>query len=53
MDGIEPSGYDGNDRAADACYVDKHATRTDKVVVTRRQPPVAAGGQDLRPGFGL
>src|SRR5262249_26239979 len=39
MDVSNASGYDGTSVAADACYVAKHATGRDKVVVTEATNP--------------
>src|SRR5512133_4343445 len=54
MDVSNASGYDGTRVAADACYVAKHATGRDKVVVTEATNPQAR--QVVRTyaaGFGL
>jgi glycine dehydrogenase subunit 1 len=54
MDVSNASGYDGSTVAADACYMAKHITGRDRVVVTEATSPQAR--QVLKtygPGFGL
>jgi glycine dehydrogenase subunit 1 len=54
MDVSNASGYDGTSVAADACYVAKHATRRDRVVVTEATAPqVRQVVRTYAPGFGL
>jgi glycine dehydrogenase subunit 1 len=54
MDVSNASGYDGTTVAADACYVAKHATGRDKVVVTEAtNPQVRQVIKTYAPGFGL
>src|SRR5215218_1510900 len=48
------SGYDGTTVAADACFMAKHATGRDKVVVTEAtNPQVRQVVKTYAPGFGL
>jgi len=48
------SGYDGTTVAADACFVAKHATGRDKIVVTEAtNPQVRQVVKTYAPGFGL
>jgi glycine dehydrogenase subunit 1 len=54
MDVSNASGYDGCTVAADACYVAKHATGRDKIVVTEAtSPQVRQVVKTYAPGFGL
>src|SRR3954452_19348440 len=54
MDVSNASGYDGTSVAADACYVAKHATGRDKVVVTEAtNPQVRQVVKTYAAGFGL
>jgi glycine dehydrogenase subunit 1 len=54
MDVSNASGYDGTTVAADACYIAKHATGRDKVVVTEAtNPQVRQVVKTYAPGFGL
>src|SRR5438045_7255682 len=54
MDVSNASGYDGTSVAADACYVAKHATGRDKVVVTETtNPQVRQALKTYAAGFGL
>jgi glycine dehydrogenase subunit 1 len=54
MDVSNASGYDGTTVAADACYVAKHATGRDRVVVTEAtNPQVRQVVKTYAPGFGL
>src|SRR5439155_690919 len=54
MDVSNASGYDGTSVAADACYVAKHATGRDKVVVTEAtNPQVRQVVKTYATGFGL
>ena len=54
MDVSNASGYDGATVAADACYVAKHATGRDKVVLTEAtMPQVRQVVKTYAPGFGL
>src|SRR6187401_2389482 len=54
MDVSNASGYDGTSVAADACYVAKHATGRDKVVVTEAtNPQVRQVVKTFAVGFGL
>ena len=54
MDVSNASGYDGTTVAADACYVAKHATGRDKIVVTEAtNPQVRQVVKTYAPGFGL
>jgi glycine dehydrogenase subunit 1 len=54
MDVSNASGYDGTSVAADACYVAKHATGRDKVVVTEAtNPQVRQVVKTYGVGFGL
>jgi glycine dehydrogenase subunit 1 len=54
MDVSNASGYDGTTVAADACYVAKHATGRNKVVVTETtNPQVRQVIKTYAPGFGL
>ena len=54
MDVSNASGYDGTTVAADACFVAKHATGRDKVVVTEAtNPQVRQVVKTYAPGFGL
>ena len=54
MDVSNASGYDGTSVAADACYVAKHATGRDKIVVTEAtNPQVRQVVKTFAAGFGL
>src|SRR3954451_21677530 len=54
MDVSNASGYDGMTVAADACFVAKHATGRDKIVVTEAtNPQVRQVVRTYAPGFGL
>jgi glycine dehydrogenase subunit 1 len=54
MDVSNASGYDGTTVAADACYVAKHVTGRDKVVVCEAvNPMVRQVVKTYAPGFGL
>jgi glycine dehydrogenase subunit 1 len=54
MDVSNASGYDGATVAADACFVAKHATGRDKVVVAEATNPQARQVvKTYAPGFGL
>jgi glycine dehydrogenase subunit 1 len=54
MDVSNASGYDGTTVAADACYVAKHVTGRDKVVVCESvNPMVRQVVKTYAPGFGL
>jgi glycine dehydrogenase subunit 1 len=54
MDVSNASGYDGTTVAADACYVAKHVTRRDKVVLAEAlNPQVRQVVKTYAPGFGL
>jgi glycine dehydrogenase subunit 1 len=54
MDVSNASGYDGTTVAADACYIAKHATGRNKVVVTEAtNPQVRQVVKTYAPGFGL
>jgi glycine dehydrogenase subunit 1 len=54
MDVSNASGYDGTTVAADACFIAKHATGRDKVVVTEAtNPQVRQVVKTYAPGFGL
>src|SRR5690348_11897533 len=54
MDVSNASGYDGTSVAADACYVAKHATGREKVVVTQAtNPQVRQVVKTYAAGFGL
>src|SRR5437763_6778213 len=54
MDVSNASGYDGTSVAADACYVAKHATGRNKVVVTEAtNPQVRQVVKTYAAGFGL
>src|SRR6476619_7717660 len=54
MDVSNASGYDGTTVAADACYVAKHATGREKLVVTEAtNPQVRQVVKTYAPGFGL
>jgi glycine dehydrogenase subunit 1 len=54
MDVSNASGYDGTTVAADACYVAKHVTGRDKVVVCESvNPTVRQVIKTYAPGFGL
>src|SRR3954464_6152357 len=54
MDVSNTSGYDGTGRAADACYIAKHATGRGKVVITEAtNPQVRQVVKTYAPGFGL
>jgi glycine cleavage system P protein (glycine dehydrogenase) subunit 1 len=54
MDVSNASGYDGTTVAADACYVAKHATGHDKVVLAEAvNPQVRQVVKTYAPGFGL
>jgi glycine cleavage system P protein (glycine dehydrogenase) subunit 1 len=54
MDVSNASGYDGTTVAADACYVAKHVTGRDKVVVCDSvNPMVRQVVKTYAPGFGL
>jgi len=54
MDVSNASGYDGTTVAADACFIAKHATGREKVVVTEAtNPQVRQVVKTYAPGFGL
>ena len=54
MDVSNASGYDGSTVAADACYMAKHITGRDRVVVTEAtSPQVRQVLKTYAPGFGL
>jgi glycine dehydrogenase subunit 1 len=54
MDVSNASGYDGTTVAADACFVAKHATGRDKVVLCETlHPQVRQVVKTYAPGFGL
>jgi glycine dehydrogenase subunit 1 len=54
MDVSNASGYDGTTVAADACYLAKHATGREKVVVAETlNPQVRQVVKTYAPGFGL
>jgi glycine cleavage system P protein (glycine dehydrogenase) subunit 1 len=54
MDVSNASGYDGTTVAADACYVAKHVTGRDKVVLAESlNPQVRQVVKTYAPGFGL
>jgi glycine dehydrogenase subunit 1 len=54
MDVSNASGYDGTAVAADACYVAKHVTGRDKVVLAEAlNPQVRQVVKTYAPGFGL
>jgi glycine dehydrogenase subunit 1 len=54
MDVSNASGYDGTTVAADACFVAKHVTGRDKIVVTEAtNPQVRQVVKTYAPGFGL
>jgi glycine dehydrogenase subunit 1 len=54
MDVSNASGYDGTTVAADACYIAKHVTRRDKVVLSEAlNPQVRQVVKTYAPGFGL
>jgi glycine dehydrogenase subunit 1 len=54
MDVSNASGYDGTTVAADACYMAKHVTGRDRVVVTEAtNPQVRQVVKTYAPGFGL
>ena len=54
MDVSNASGYDGTTVAADACYVAKHATGRNKVVLSEAlNPQVRQVVKTYAPGFGL
>jgi glycine dehydrogenase subunit 1 len=54
MDVSNASGYDGTTVAADACFVAKHATGRDKVVLCETlNPQVRQVVKTYAPGFGL
>jgi glycine dehydrogenase subunit 1 len=54
MDVSNASGYDGTTVAADACFVAKHATGRDKVVLCESlNPQVRQVVKTYAPGFGL
>src|SRR5262249_11491628 len=54
MDVSNASGYDGTSVAADACYVAKHVTGREKVVVTEAtNPQVRQVVKTFAAGFGL
>src|SRR3954462_2426171 len=54
MDVSNASGYDGTTVAADACFVAKHATGRDKIVITEAtNPQVRQVVRTYAPGFGL
>src|SRR5437867_3111136 len=54
MDVSNASGYDGTTVAADACFIAKHVTRRNKVVVTEAtNPQVRQVVKTYAPGFGL
>src|SRR5512141_621364 len=54
MDVSNASGYDGATVTADACYIAKHATGRQKVVITEAtNPQVRQVVKTYAPGFGL
>jgi glycine dehydrogenase subunit 1 len=54
MDVSNASGYDGTTVAADACYIAKHVTRRDKIVLAEAlNPQVRQVVKTYAPGFGL
>jgi glycine dehydrogenase subunit 1 len=54
MDVSNASGYDGATVAADACYVAKHATGRNRIVITEAtNPQVRRVVKTYAPGFGL
>jgi glycine dehydrogenase subunit 1 len=54
MDVSNASGYDGTTVAADACYVAKHATGRDRIVVCETvNPQVRRVVKTYAPGFGM
>ena len=54
MDVSNASGYDGTTVAADACYIAKHVTQRDKVVLAETlNPQVRQVVKTYAPGFGL
>ncbi len=54
MDVSNASGYDGTTVAADACFVAKHATGRNKIVITEAtNPQVRQVVKTYAPGFGL
>jgi glycine dehydrogenase subunit 1 len=54
MDVSNASGYDGSTVAADACYIAKHATGRDRVVLCESlNPQVRHVVKTYAPGFGL
>ncbi len=54
MDVSNASGYDGSTVAADACYMAKHITGRDRVVVTEATgPQIRQVLKTYAPGFGL
>ena len=54
MDVSNASGYDGSTVAADACFVAKHATGRNKIVLTEAtNPQVRRVVKTYAPGFGL
>src|SRR4030095_17018933 len=54
MDVANASGYDGMTVAADACFIAKHATGRNKIVVTEAtNPQVRQVVKTYAPGFGL
>jgi glycine dehydrogenase subunit 1 len=54
MDVSNASGYDGNTVAADACFIAKHATGRDRVVLAEAlNPQVRQVVKTYAPGFGL
>jgi glycine dehydrogenase subunit 1 len=54
MDVSNASGYDGATVAADACYVAKHATGRNRIVITEAtNPQVRQVVHTYAPGFGL
>jgi len=54
MDVSNASGYDGSTVAADACYMAKHVTRRERVVVTEAtSPQIRQVLKTYAPGFGL
>jgi glycine dehydrogenase subunit 1 len=54
MDVSNASGYDGTTVAADACFVAKHATGRDRIVITEAtNPQVRQVVRTYAPGFGL
>jgi glycine dehydrogenase subunit 1 len=54
MDVSNASGYDGTTVAADACYIAKHVTGRDKVVLAEAlNPQVRQVVKTYAPGFGL